>query len=389
MQQQQPNPGDDFPLLCDACLGDNKYVRMTKNPNGVECKISKKPTTLFRWSIGGGVYRQTCVDFQVASAKNICQCCMCDLTFGLPVSVRDAFLKAQKERGETMGGFADSLPKSQVGKDFQLALLSNQAKDEIAESRSRGLHALVDGANHHAIAATDLGYVPRLPNLCSKWLDGGCPKGKKCELRPCCGAIAFPELEDEDARKELEDEVKAVSPERFNCTVWNQRTIKNLKHAAKRKRSSKTAVSMTMEDGAAGGATTTSGSNNTSTLQAGNNNIATSGPVVKRMHVDSGKSSSLSSSSSMPSSSVNDGPVPATTNVAASAPSTTTSTLNNTSNSNSSNGTSGSIAMGPTTFIGFGTPGINTTVPLDILQAFKKAKESRTKQSGVKNNKQQ
>ena len=47
----------------------------------------------FRWKAGPqGRFKDTIVCREVAVEKNICQACLSDMTFGVPVGVRDALL---------------------------------------------------------------------------------------------------------------------------------------------------------------------------------------------------------------------------------------------------------------------------------------------------------
>ena len=69
--------GEDFPFICEVCLGPNPYLRMIKMPNSRECKISGRPYTAFRWQPGSEArYKETIIAAEVAIAKNVCQTCL-------------------------------------------------------------------------------------------------------------------------------------------------------------------------------------------------------------------------------------------------------------------------------------------------------------------------
>ena len=88
---------DEFPILCETCLGNNPYVRMIRVPYGKGCKSCGRPFTNFRWKAGTDArYKSTQVCQMCAKTKNVCQCCVLDLTYGLPTQVRDTFLARQQ-----------------------------------------------------------------------------------------------------------------------------------------------------------------------------------------------------------------------------------------------------------------------------------------------------
>jgi len=108
----------DAPIVCETCLGDNAYVRMTKEAHGVACKTCEKPFTVFRWKAGSkGRFKSTVICNSCAKMKNVCQTCIFDLQYGLPVRLRDKVLEeygagagesAERARGDT-GWFSDDI----------------------------------------------------------------------------------------------------------------------------------------------------------------------------------------------------------------------------------------------------------------------------------------
>jgi pre-mRNA-splicing factor RBM22/SLT11 len=177
-----------FPLLCETCLGDNPYVRMQKEDYGVECKICVRPFTIFRWKAGTkGRYKATVICQSCAKVKNVCQTCLFDLEYGLPVQVRDKFLEEQ-------GQSKISLPNSRVGRDYALA---EAQKDKDGNDLPYGkveAHPMLK-----RLARMTPYYKRNEARICTFYVKGQCNRGQDCPFRhelPEGGELANQKLRD-------------------------------------------------------------------------------------------------------------------------------------------------------------------------------------------------
>lgn len=177
-----------FPLLCETCLGDNPYVRMQKEDYGVECKICVRPFTIFRWKAGtNGRYKATVVCQSCARMKNVCQTCLFDLEFGLPVQVRDKYL-------EEMGQTKMALPASRVGRDFQLQEACKDKDGEDLPYGKVGAHPMLQ-----RLARMTPYYKRNEARICTFYVKGACNRGQDCPFRhelPEGGELANQKLRD-------------------------------------------------------------------------------------------------------------------------------------------------------------------------------------------------
>ncbi|KAG8468055.1 hypothetical protein KFE25_007107 [Diacronema lutheri] len=135
---------DDFPIVCEKCLGPNPYLRMTKVPLGATCSISSAPFTVHRWKAPGvGRQRQTIISREVATTKNVCQCCLHDLEYGLPSHLVDSLVSAVHG--------AEALPASDANREF----FWDEKRKAVTDGREDG------GAVHGKLRA-QLGKLERI-----------------------------------------------------------------------------------------------------------------------------------------------------------------------------------------------------------------------------------
>ncbi|XP_008452614.1 zinc finger CCCH domain-containing protein 40-like [Cucumis melo] len=163
----------DFPIICESCLGDNPYVRMTKADYDKECKICTRPFTVFRWRPGRDArYKKTEICQTCSKLKNVCQVCLLDLEYGLPVQVRDTALSINSN---------DAIPKSDVNREY------------FAEEHDRKARAGIDYESSYGKARpndtilklqrTTPYYKRNRAHVCSFYIRGECTRGSECPYR--------------------------------------------------------------------------------------------------------------------------------------------------------------------------------------------------------------
>ncbi|XP_045775811.1 pre-mRNA-splicing factor RBM22 [Maniola jurtina] len=164
----------DFPILCQTCLGDNPYIRMTKEKYGKECKICIRPFTVFRWCPGARMrFKKTEICQTCSKLKNVCQTCLLDLEYGLPIQVRDAALKIQ-----------DDLPRNEVNKEYYIQNLDSQmSKFDATQPSNSALKSKGASDLLLRLARTAPYYKRNRPHVCSFWVKGECRRGEECPYR--------------------------------------------------------------------------------------------------------------------------------------------------------------------------------------------------------------
>ncbi|KAL1368382.1 hypothetical protein HN51_022517 [Arachis hypogaea] len=179
----------DFPIICESCLGDNPYVRMTRAEYDKECKICTRPFTVFRWRPGRDArYKKTEICQTCSKLKNVCQVCLLDLEYGLPVQVRDTALSIDSN---------DAIPKSDVNREY------------FAEEHDRKARAGIDYESSYGKARpndtilklqrTTPYYKRNRAHICSFYIRGECTRGAECPYRhemPVTGELSQQNIKD-------------------------------------------------------------------------------------------------------------------------------------------------------------------------------------------------
>ncbi|MCL7038206.1 hypothetical protein MKW94_002151 [Papaver nudicaule] len=180
----------DFPILCQTCLGDNPYNRMTRADCGKECEICTRPFTVYRWKAGrDGRFKKTVICQTCTKLKNVCQACLLDLEYGLPVQVRDTALGVHSY---------DSIPKSDVNREYYAEEYDRRARIGIDFGSSYGKAPPNDTIRKLQRTTTPYDKRNRAP-LCSFYARGSCNRGAACAFThemPVTGELSHQNIKD-------------------------------------------------------------------------------------------------------------------------------------------------------------------------------------------------
>ncbi|CAM8913138.1 unnamed protein product [Rhodiola kirilowii] len=179
----------DFPIICESCLGDNPYVRMTKADYDKECKICTRPFTVFRWRPGRDArFKKSEICQTCSKLKNVCQVCLLDLEYGLPVQVRDTALSISSH---------DSIPKSDVNREYFAEEHDRKARAGIDYDSSYGKVRPNDTILK--LQRTTPYYQRNRAHVCSFFVRGECTRGAECPYRhemPVTGELSQQNIKD-------------------------------------------------------------------------------------------------------------------------------------------------------------------------------------------------
>eukprot|EP00455_Lapot_gusevi_P038833 TRINITY_DN4352_c0_g1_i2.p1 TRINITY_DN4352_c0_g1~~TRINITY_DN4352_c0_g1_i2.p1 ORF type:complete len:400 (-),score=98.87 TRINITY_DN4352_c0_g1_i2:92-1222(-) len=217
----------EFPILCETCLGDNPYVRMTKENYGKACKICDRPFNIYRWRPGTNArYKKTEICPTCAKLKNVCQTCILDLQYGLPVQVRDSVL-AEHEKV--------NLASDEVNREYQIEQYEKQVQQGTASLPYGKISA---SAMLQRMARKQPYYKRNEAHICSFFVKGECLRGVQCPYRhemPITGELAnqnikdrFHGVNDPVAKKlfrrfaDVDEDVAAIAPPEDTSitTLW-------------------------------------------------------------------------------------------------------------------------------------------------------------------------
>lgn len=172
---------EGFPILCSICLGPNPLIRMTKIPYAKQCKICERGFTVYRWKPEGRNtrFKKTEICRTCAKLKNVCQTCILDINYQIPVQLRDNLLQAQNNvnlpQSKLSLGLAVEKYESQLNlnQSNDSAQLNNNYRNSIANN------ALIENFTYRNNNSEPY-YKRNQQKPCSFFLKGNCNRGVNC-----------------------------------------------------------------------------------------------------------------------------------------------------------------------------------------------------------------
>lgn len=162
----------EYPLLCSSCLGPNPYTRMTREKFGTDCKVCLKPYTTFRWRPSNSSrYRQTVICQTCSKLKGVCQGCILDINYQIPVANRDSVLKV-----------SENPPKQEANREYYLA--TNFSRLQKQDNTLIEHSSLISDADKVQLEKLSKSFKKthdaneKLP--CSFYAKGKCTRGDSC-----------------------------------------------------------------------------------------------------------------------------------------------------------------------------------------------------------------
>ncbi|EAL62185.2 CCCH-type zinc finger-containing protein [Dictyostelium discoideum AX4] len=182
LQQQQK----DFPIVCENCLGDSPYLTMTRSEFDKECKICTRPYNVYRWKPGSSSrYKRTEICKTCSQVKNVCQACIHDLEFGLPVQVRDAALAANQFENSyvTDKGIEYQATENQRLIDNGLISYDNFQPSDIVTKLAKTIPKSNFNNSSNNNNNNNNKNDSNAPKICSFFQKGNCNRGDECPYR--------------------------------------------------------------------------------------------------------------------------------------------------------------------------------------------------------------
>ncbi|XP_035830609.1 zinc finger CCCH domain-containing protein 40-like [Helianthus annuus] len=165
------------------------YAAMPRTNYDKECKICTRPFTVFWWRPGRDArYKKSEICQTCSKLKNVCQVCLLDLEYGLPVQVHDTALSINSN---------DSISKSDVNREFFAEEHDRRARAGLDYESSYGKERPNDTILK--LQRITPYYKRNRAHICSFFIRGECTRGAECPYRhemPFTGELSQQNIKD-------------------------------------------------------------------------------------------------------------------------------------------------------------------------------------------------